>query len=190
MGNFMEHAFQPEQWRDLYVMLGTSSAALIGLLFVVMSLHLDEIMKNPVFYIRAHNITLHLLTTLVEAALILTPQPMAILGAELVALNLFGLRLPLGFVYQYFYKNREIGNRGSYSIYRGMINIGAYLFGVAGGLSLIALSNWGLYLVTVSYVAFLVSGILNAWTIMFGVGQMEMTKASKPKRSAREKARR
>jgi hypothetical protein len=93
----MENAHQLEQWRDLYVMLGTSSAALIGLLFVVMSLHLDGIMKNPVFYNRAHNITHHLLTTLVEAALILTPQPMTVLGAELVALNLFGLRLPLRF---------------------------------------------------------------------------------------------
>lgn len=183
----MDSAHQIEQWRDLYVMLGTSSAALIGLLFVVMSLHLDAIVKNPVFHTRAHNITLHLLTTLVEAALILTPQPTAILGAELVALNLFGLQLPLRFVYAYFYKNPEIGNRGNYSIYRGCINIGAYVFGIAGGASLILHSNWGLYLVTFSYVAFLVSGVLNAWTIMFGIAQTKMTMASQPKRSPRQK---
>jgi len=186
----MENAHQLEQWRDLYVMLGTSSAALIGLLFVVMSLHLEGIMKNPVFYNRAHNITHHLLTTLVEAALILTPQPMTVLGAELVALNLFGLRLPLRFFHESFYKNKALGKRGSYSLYRGFINIGAYLLGIAGGASFIALSNWGLYLVTVSYVAFLVSGVLNAWTIMFGIGQTEMAKANKLKRAPREKSRR
>ena len=45
----MESAYQPELWRDLYVMLGTSSAALIGLLFVVTSLHLNEVMNKPVF---------------------------------------------------------------------------------------------------------------------------------------------
>jgi len=174
----MANAYQPELWHDLYVMLGTSSAALIGLLFVVMSIHHGEIKKNPVFYIRAHNITLHLLTTLVEAALILTPQPMVILGVELVALNLFGLRLPAIFVYRYFYKNRKAGSRASYSIYRGMINIGAYLAGIAGGAFLIEMSNWGLYLVTASFVTFLVSGILNAWTIMFGNGEPATTKTN------------
>ena len=42
----MENAHLPEAWRDLYVMLGTSSAALIGLLYVVTSLHLDEIVSQ------------------------------------------------------------------------------------------------------------------------------------------------
>lgn len=175
----MEQAYQPELWRDLYVMLGTSAAALIGLLFVVTSLHLDEIMNNPVFRIRAYNITLHLLTILVEAALILTPQPMPLLGAELIVINLFGLRLPLSFVYKYFYKNRKMGNRGSYSIYRGITNIGAYLLGIAAGASLIELSNWGMYLITASFITFLVSAILNAWTIMLGVGQSEKTARAK-----------
>jgi len=119
----MENAHQLEQWRDLYVMLGTSSAALIGLLFVVMSLHLDGIMKNPVFYNRAHNITHHLLTTLVEAALILTPQPMTVLGAELVALNLFGLRLPLRFFHESFYKNKALGKRATRYIAGSSISV-------------------------------------------------------------------
>jgi hypothetical protein len=57
----MEDAHLPELWRDLYVMLGTSSAALIGLLFVVTSLHLDDVVKNPVFRVRAYNGTLYLL---------------------------------------------------------------------------------------------------------------------------------
>jgi len=37
----MENVYQPELWRDAYVMLGTAAAALIGLLFVVTSLHLE-----------------------------------------------------------------------------------------------------------------------------------------------------
>jgi hypothetical protein len=36
-------------WQNLYVMLGTSSAALIGLLFVATLLHLGEIVSSPVF---------------------------------------------------------------------------------------------------------------------------------------------
>jgi energy-converting hydrogenase Eha subunit A len=169
----MEQAFQPQLWRDLYVMLGTSAAALIGLLFVVTSLHLDEIMTNPVHRIRARNMTFHLLVLLVEATLILTPQPMLTLGVELVAINLFGLQLPLRFIYQAFYKNREMGKRGAYSIYRGMINLAGYLLGIAAGASLIDRSPWGMYLITASFIAFLVSAILNAWTIMSVVGQSE-----------------
>jgi hypothetical protein len=67
----MGNRFHPELWRDAYVMLGTAAAALIGLLFVVTSLHLDEIANNPVYRIRARNNRFYLLTLLVEATLIL-----------------------------------------------------------------------------------------------------------------------
>ncbi len=167
----MVNAYQPELWRDLYVMLGTSSAALIGLLFVVTSFHLDEIMRNPVHRIRARNMTLHLLVLLVEATLILTPQRMAFLGAELCAINLCALPLPLVFVYHYFFQRKATGKRGAYSIYRGFLNISGYLLGIAAGASLLVQSTWGMYLITASFVVFLVSAILNAWTIMSVVGQ-------------------
>ncbi|HZL29986.1 MAG TPA: hypothetical protein VFC54_02860 [Pseudolabrys sp.] len=178
----MESAFQPEQWRDLYVMLGTSAAALIGLLFVVASLHLQEIMNNPVHRIRARNMTLHLLALLVEATLILMPQPLAALGIELAVINLVGLQLPLRFIYRAFLKNRKLGASGDYSIYRGVLNVTAYLLGLLGGLLLMEQPVWGMYLVTASFIAFLISAVLNAWTIMAVVGQAE--KPVKTKRAA------
>jgi hypothetical protein len=98
----MGYAYQAELWRDMFVVLGTSSAALIGLLFIATSLHLKEVVNNRVFYRRAFNNTCYLLIVLVEALLILIPQPMFILGAELVAINVLGLWLPLRFVYIFF----------------------------------------------------------------------------------------
>jgi hypothetical protein len=171
----MENAYQPELWRDLYVMLGTSSAALIGLLFVVTSLHLNEVVNKPVFRTRAYNQTLYLLILVVEAVLILLPQPAAILGAELVAINCLGLWLPLNNIYNFFYKNKEISRSGGWSISRAMRYILAFLFGLAGGAALIGHTNWGMYLVTASYVTLLITVVLNAWAIMLGVGQMEKT---------------
>jgi hypothetical protein len=179
MENYTGNAYRPELWRDLYVLLGTSAAALIGLLFVVISFHLDEIVSNPVFRVRAHNNTLHLLTLVIEAVLILTPQPMLMLGAELVAANLFGLRLPLGVIYKYYFKNREMGNRGGFSIYRGISNMVGYLFGIGGGAALIEQSNWGMYLVAASFVIFFIEVVLNAWAMMLGVGQAEKTTKAK-----------
>jgi len=174
----MENAYQPELWRDLYVMLGTSSAALIGLLFVVTSLHLEEVMNNAVYRLRARNVTFFLLALLIQAVAILTPQPKVLLGAELVAINLCGLCFPVSFVY-WFFRNRQMVKRGGYSLHLSITYIVSYLLGIAGGAVLVERSNWGLYLVTVSYVIVLVAIVWNAWTIMLGVGQAEkITKAN------------
>jgi hypothetical protein len=75
----MEHLGKVGSWGELYVMLGTSSAALIGLLFVATSLHLKELVDKQVLRTRSRNLTLHLTAMLVQAAAILTPQPLLFL---------------------------------------------------------------------------------------------------------------
>jgi hypothetical protein len=181
----MEPAHQLEAWRDLYVMLGTSSAALLGLLFVVTSLHLDEIVKNPGYRIRSRSNSIFLIVTLVEAALILTPQPMPLLGLELAAVNLFALSFLIRISYRYYYKYRELGERGGMRRSRAAIFHGSFLLSIAGGACLIDGSNWGLYLVTASYVALVVTVAMNAWSIMLGVGQAEEATKTRSKRRAR-----
>lgn len=169
----MEIVHQLEPWHDLYVMLGGSSAALLGLLFVATSLHLDEIVNNPGYRTRARNLTIHLVVTLILAAAVLTPQPTAVLGVELVAVSLCGLWLPLSFHYNAHFKNKAMGKRGGLSIYRGLTYLVAYLLGVAGGAALIEQANWGMYLLTLAYVIFIGSVVWNAWMIMVGVGLAE-----------------
>src|SRR5713226_7619773 len=51
-------------WHDYFVMVGGGSAALTGLIFVAMTLHLDEITTNPVHRHRARTILMGL--TVVE----------------------------------------------------------------------------------------------------------------------------
>jgi hypothetical protein len=159
---------QPELWRDLYVMLGTSSAGLIGLLFIASSLHLEE-MKNDVFRLRASNNTLCLLTMLIQAAAILVPQATTALGVELTATNLIGLMIPLHFTYKVQIRDKSLGRRGGYSLYRAIGYIAGYLIGVAGGIALINLSAWGMYFITLSYICVIAAVIWNAWMIMFGL---------------------
>ena len=101
-----------DAWHDLYVMLGTSSAALIGLLFIATSIHLGEVVSNPGFRVRSYNQTLYLLTLLVEAIFILVPQPVSLLGAELMALNLVGPWIALSTSYTFIYKHRDDRHRG------------------------------------------------------------------------------
>ncbi len=49
----MESTFKPELWHDLFIMLGTAAGSLVGLLFIVMSLHIDRISKRADINMRA-----------------------------------------------------------------------------------------------------------------------------------------
>ena len=158
-------------WHDLYVTLGSSSAALIGLLFVAVSIHLSEVASNPGFRVRTYNQTLYLLTLLVEAILILVPQPVPFLGAEIVALNLVGLWFAVSTTYTFLYKHRDDIHRGGMKISRAIPLTVAYMLGVAGGIALIQSSRWGMYIVTVSYTTVLVTVVLGAWSTMLGIEQ-------------------
>jgi hypothetical protein len=60
----MGDGYRPELWHDAYVMLGTAAAALMGLLFVVTSLHLNEIVNSPVYRLQARNNSFYLLMLL------------------------------------------------------------------------------------------------------------------------------
>ena len=161
-----------EPWRDLYVMLGTSSAALIGLLYVVTSLHLDEVVNSPTSRRHARSNSLYLIITVVEAAAILTPQPALFLGIELALLNFVGLTIPLRNIFVILADWRG-AHRAGFALRRSIIFIAEFASGGAGGAVLALGSNWGLYLVTASYVGLLVSVTLNAWTIMVGIGETE-----------------
>jgi hypothetical protein len=163
----MGSAYYLETWSNLYFMLGTSSAGLVGLLFIVTSLHLDKIRNNQVLRRRANHRTIYLFLLLIEAVLVLMPQPIPALGVEIVAISMFGMVFPLGNIYRFCFKGGNTGKKDDWAIMRAVRYILAFLVAVAGGATLIRQPLWGMYLVTASYVALLILIALNAWTIMF-----------------------
>jgi hypothetical protein len=172
----------PDAWRDLFEMIGASAGALVGLLFIVVSLHFDKITERADHNMRvtfqgARYNTLHLLTVLVEAAVVLTPQPPLFLGLELIAVNLFGLRLPFTIIWQYADKNITISERGGFPWALIATVIAAYLAGAAGGAAIFAHASWGLYLVAASCVTKLVRSVLTAWTLIFGLRHLQTAKS-------------
>ncbi len=170
---------QAERWRDLFVMVGGAAAALVGLLFVVMSLYFNAIRAAPDYDVNAtvhaaRNNTYHLLTVLVTAVLILAPQPADVLGAELICLHLFGLRLPLFFTYEHF-----IAHRGGFPMSMIVTISTGYSLGAASGVALIVHPAWGLYLAAASCMILLVRSVLTAWMLMFGRRQAPAAMAEK-----------
>jgi hypothetical protein len=178
---FLSSAPLAAPWRELYVMLGTSSAALIGLLFVATSLHLAEISNEEVFRLRSEYTTLILVSTLLDATAILMPQPIQVLGAELLAVNCWGLSFPLTLLSKVV-KIPGARGRGGFSIRRAEFFIAGYCFGIVGAAAVAAGSELGMYGVTVSYATLLIASIWNGWMIMQGIGRDERNHSKGQKR--------
>ena len=66
-----------------------------------------------------------------------------------MALNLVGLWIALSTSYTFIYKHRDDSHRGGMKMSRAIPLTVAYLVGIAGGITLIQGSHWGMYIVTV-----------------------------------------
>jgi hypothetical protein len=159
----MESAYHAEAWKDLYVMLGGSSAALIGLFFVAASIHLTEILRVPYLRIFARNNTIAMIESLVKAAVILIPQSLWLLAVELLAIHVFGC---LTVVIALARDSRHAPPARKIPIV--LLGV-AILLGIASAVSLMLQSGGGMYLVTASYLLFLCIAISSAWALMVGI---------------------
>jgi hypothetical protein len=102
-----------------------------------------------------------LIGLLIEASLVLAPQPRVALGAELIAVNLFLLVfLP---VRLFVHLSRLKAKMPTARLVAGMA---AWTLGAGGGASLIAEAGGGMYLVTLSCLGLIWICILNAWSLM------------------------
>ena len=63
--------FDAPLWRDYFVMVGGGAAALTGLVFVAMSLHLSDIAGNRMHRHRARTLLTALTTIFIRCALVL-----------------------------------------------------------------------------------------------------------------------
>ena len=85
----------PAAWQNFYIMIGTANAAITGLLFVSLSMHLKQILTHPIYKPRAILVLIILTTQIVISAIVLTPQPRVAMGWEILALNVLFLALNL-----------------------------------------------------------------------------------------------
>ena len=168
----MQEWYDPEPMHDFFVVLGTSAGALIGLLFIAVSLHLNDLVRNRRLYRRAYNNTRYLLIVMVEALAMLLPQPMQLLGVEIGIANVLGLLLLVKFVVAFFADRKSYLSAGGQPFLTFM-SIGCFAFGAAGGFVLMLERDWGAYLVALSCTVLIVRVVLTAWLIMVRISQLE-----------------
>ncbi len=139
-------AYDAAAWQNFYVMVGGAAAALTGLLFVAMSLHSKAIIAHPIHGTRAVGTLLSLMTQLFVAGTVLIPQSTMALGIEVeVAALLSVIQTVRGVVVTLGTAERRVRSRMRTAIEGIGAAIWIVLF-VASGISLIAQTGGGFYL--------------------------------------------
>jgi hypothetical protein len=159
-------SLDPSAWHDFFVGSMGASAALTGLLFVAISINLQQILKYPNLPGRAAGSLGVLVCALVAASCGLVPgQSHVALGAEVAVA---GGVVTCQAVWVTL-RNRTVGDTYSWRIERMVTLLLPGSLFLAGGLSLVAGGGGGLYWVfAATALAFVVSA-LNAWVLLVEV---------------------
>ncbi len=157
----MESMYQPKHWHEAFVVLGTGSAAIAGLIIVAASVRADQIMTSPHWRLRARNSTLGMLTITIGSILVLVPQDAIVLGVELIVFNLINACLLPGPVIL-----NEFRHRTGLPIRVPLLAACLFLLAAAGGASLIVRWGGGLYLTLAAYLGLLLTAVINAYALL------------------------
>ena len=167
--------YQPQLWHDFFLAIAGAAAALAGLLFVAMSLHLRYIATEPVYRDTARGSLIGLVLALVLSLLVLLPQPAPWLAFET---GFAALAYLAGFgAYQLITMRRGV-RIPTESVLR---SIGAYaltVVGLASALGQVFRLGPGLYVLAVIVVTIVVWSLWNAWVLVMGVADEEIAKGT------------
>jgi hypothetical protein len=150
----MPYANDPAPWQNFYVMMGGANAALTGLVFVAISIHLREVLDHPLLKPRAVLALVVLTTQIAISAIVLTPQSRELMGLEILVLN--GI-----FTALYFRQRRSITiDRAS------LVSFAIRLAYTYAAISLIVGIGGGFYVLALVIVVTLGRTMANAWTLL------------------------
>src|SRR2546428_3742250 len=144
----------PAAWQNFYLMIGTANAAITGLLFVALSIHLREVLDHPVLKPRAVVVLVVLTCQIIIAAVVLTPQPRLLMGIEILLINGFFIALNLR------YRVRARVSRGAATTL--LIRL-LYLY---AAVSLILGVGGGFYELAAVLLVTLARSMANCWTLL------------------------
>jgi hypothetical protein len=151
-------------WRDYFVMVGGGAAALTGLVFVAMSLHLGDIVSHPVHRHRARTILAGLIAIFLRCGLVL----MAGQSRQAVAIEIFAVLVVVEWIlYRSLGAALAAADRGV--IARTLVAFGCLVTEQLGAVILFLGAGWGLYVVGLGMLSSFVVIVTGAWLLLVGV---------------------
>lgn len=161
----MRVAYDPEQWHDLFVAVAGASAALLGLLFVAVSINLERILSFKGLPERALETLMLLLGVLLVSIVALMPgQSHVALGLEVLAIattmTLIAVRLPV-------LSGDGSGHEElSWKVSRWSVRIAAVGPLLIGGLFELLTIGGALYWVTAGVAFAIIGAVASAWVLL------------------------
>jgi hypothetical protein len=166
-------AYNPSLWHDYFFMVGGGAAALTGLVFVAMTLHLDQITTDPVHRHRARTILAGLTAVFIRCALVL----MGGQGAQAVAVELAAVLLVVEYIL--FTSIRQAARSADYRVLlRTIGSFACLVVEQAGAVVLFFGGAWGLYVVGLGMMSSFIFMVTGAWLLLVGVGASEAAEAA------------
>jgi hypothetical protein len=164
LGAAMAFAYTSEPWHDFFVGVAGASAALAGLLFVSLSINLQQILGQAWLPRRAALTVMLLFETLVLAVLGLVPgQSPTALGLQYLGLG-GGMWLFATAVFTV--RRPALGEYRQPVLASAVMTQLATLPVVVAGASLVARSGGGLYWLVPAVVLLLGVGVMHAWVLL------------------------
>ena len=160
----------PDLWQEFFAVLATAAAALVGLFFVVSSLHLDKFAKDRVLQRRAQNIAIVMMLLFLQALTVLVPQDRWALGAEIFLLNIIILYFPFSAAW-IMHKNKLKS-----PVIRIATTILCAVGAGLGGLLLVMNWRWSIHVVAAADAISMFVLVVNAWSLMLGAWRTELLK--------------
>src|SRR5260370_32606579 len=158
-------------WHDYFMMVGGGAAALTGLVFVAMSLHLDQIALNPAHRHRARTVLTGLTAVFIRCALVL----MAKQSGQAVALELIVVLIVVEFVLFRSISQALVAADLSVRVllWRTIGNFACLVTEQAGALALFFGNVGGLYVVGIGMMASFIFMVTRAWLLVIAVRRQE-----------------
>jgi hypothetical protein len=166
-------AFDPARWSDFALAQLGASAALLGLVFVGLSINLRDVVGSRQLVNRAAEAVIGLAAVLVTATAVLIPdQSRGVVSAELLVIAVFTFaviaRLQRGAGGPTIDPEGHGPPRASIVIRRGF-GLGAPALLAVAGISLAAAGGGGLYWWPAAIVAAFAGALFNAWVLLIEI---------------------
>jgi modulator of FtsH protease len=163
-------AYAPSAWSDFALAQLGASAALLGLVFVGMSINLKEFVGTPLLVNRALEAIVLLASVLITATAVLIPdQSHEAVGAELLVIGLFTtavvVRLQAGTRSDVVPRGNRGPTRASIA-FRRILGLGSTTLIAVAGVLLVAEVGGGLYWWPAAIAAAYIGAIVNAWVLL------------------------